>query len=286
MPYLVETSFDQFYDAINLGGDHRSTANGRRDDIVAKLGKSFDIIEFFSTGSIPKFTALKDHADLDVMVALHWSKHIKDKTPAQVIQLVRDALAQWRTGVRKNGQAVTLTYTTWPNVDVVPVYQTKSGDVVQHYNVPDINRGIWIPARPKQFAATIEDKSTECGYNFRRIIKMMKHWNRIHSDYLQSYHIEVLALKALSGNLDETPWKVFQFFKDAQGWLAGPVHHDTGFADEYLSWNDRQEVLQRFKTAEELARAAWYSTHGTNTDHEAAIAKWRQIFGDKFPTYG
>ena len=84
MPYTVPISFDTFHDNINLfGGDHRSTANGRRDDIVATLGKSFEIVEAFSTGSIPKFTALKSHADLDVMVALHYGKHIKDNTPTR-----------------------------------------------------------------------------------------------------------------------------------------------------------------------------------------------------------
>ena len=31
---------------------------------------------------------------------------------------------------------------------------------------------------------------------------MIKHWNRIHSDYLRSYHIEVLAINVLNGNLD------------------------------------------------------------------------------------
>src|SRR5688572_2190486 len=124
MAYTVEAAFNEFYDAINLSGDHRSTANARKDALISLLSGKFDVLEAFGTGSIPRFTALKGRADVDVMVALHYGKHIKGKTPTQVLQDVREALA-YKTTVRKNGQAVTLYYDTWPNVDVVPVARVQ-----------------------------------------------------------------------------------------------------------------------------------------------------------------
>jgi len=286
MPYTVAVSFEAFYDNINLGGDHRATANSRRDNVVAKLSKDFSIVDSFSTGSISKNTALHGHADLDVMVVLNWSKHIKNKTPTQVLQSVRDSLAEWRNAVRKNGQAVTLSYETWPDVDIVPVSMTlNSKGQVTHYNVPNSHDNTWIKSRPKSLAAAIEAKSTECGGNFRRIIKMIKHWNRIHSDYLSSYHIEVLALKLLSGNCDATSWEVHYFFDRARALLQAPLYYDTGFVDEYLSNAARAEVTKRFETANSLSLDAWFATHGGNADHERAIGIWRQIFGNKFPAY-
>jgi tRNA nucleotidyltransferase (CCA-adding enzyme) len=90
----VQGEFDTFFDAINLSGDHRETANSRKDRVVQLLGNTFDIVEAFATGSIPKFTALKAKADVDVMVALHYSKHIKDKSPSTVLRAVRDALSK------------------------------------------------------------------------------------------------------------------------------------------------------------------------------------------------
>lgn len=287
MPYTVAVSFDQFYENINLAGDHRDTANRRRDDIVKTLSKSFEIIESFSTGSIPKFTALKGHADLDVMVALHYGKHIKDKTPTQVLQEIRTALAEWRVGARRNGQAVTLHYKTWPSVDIVPVSRTINSDgTVSHYNVPDSNTDTWIESRPKFLASQIEAKSTECGKNFRRIIKMVKHWNRFHGDFLRSYHIEVLALKVLEGNLDDTSWHVHRFFDNARKLLQGPLWYDKGYADDYLSWADRQEVLKRFDKVIAKSLTAWHNTYGVNNDHKGAIEAWQQVFGALFPNYG
>ena len=121
MAYTTDAAFDAFYEQINLSGDHRQTANARKDRIVGLLKNDFEILDAFSTGSIPKFTALKNRADLDVMVVLHYGKHVKDKTPTQLLESVRKPLSQYRTNVRKNGQAVTLHYDTWPNVDIVPV---------------------------------------------------------------------------------------------------------------------------------------------------------------------
>ncbi|MNQ91093.1 hypothetical protein D3C85_1064600 [compost metagenome] len=287
MPYTVAVSFDRFYENINLAGDHRDTANRRRDNIIAKLSKSFDILDSFSTGSIPKYTALKQHADLDVMVVLHYGKHIQNKTPTQVLQSIRDSLAQWKTGARRNGQAVTLHYETWPNVDVVPVSRTPNADgSVSHYNVPDSNTDRWIKSRPKAFASTIESKAAECGSNFRRIIKMIKHWNRFHGDFLRSYHIEVLAIKVFSGELDNTSWQIHKFFDEARKLLQGPMWYDTGFADDYLSGDDRQEVLKRFDKATAKSLLAWHRTYDTNNDHKGAIELWQQIFGNDFPNYG
>ena len=80
MAYTVDAAFDAFYEQINLSGDHRDTANARKERIVSLLKGDFEILDAFSTGSIPKFTALKGRADLDVMIVLHYGKHIKDKT--------------------------------------------------------------------------------------------------------------------------------------------------------------------------------------------------------------
>lgn len=292
MVTTVSAAFSEFYDAVNLSGDHRLTANKRRDHIVGKLSKDFEILDSFSSGSIPKFTALKGHADLDLMVVLHYSKHVKGKTPVEVLEAVRKSLSEWKTGGRKNGQAVTLYYDSWPNVDIVPVSRWADPDGnVTHYEVPDANTGAWIKSRPKVHADNIEAKAADCGANFRRIIKMVKEWNRTHSKYLQSYHIEVLATKVFDSNLDDTSWNVFKFFDAARPLLDAPLWYDTGFADSYLSDDDRDEIRKRFDTAIGIARAAWHAGYegGLFTkvaDHKGAIEKWKQLFGERFPTYG
>lgn len=287
MAFTVSAAFDQFYEKINLSGDHRDTANSRRDHIVSLLKKNLDVVEAFPSGSIPRFTAVRDYADADVIVALHYSKHIKDKTPAQVLQSVRDTLGEYKTGVRKNGQAVTLFYQSWPNVDIVPCARSvdNQGNVT-HYEIPDMNRGVWISSSPKLHSKQIEDRSSTCGPSFRKIIKMAKWWNHKHSEYLQSFHIEVMALRSLTAPLTDLPWNVFTYFNETATLIQSSLWHESSNVDDYLTWSDREEARKRLATARDLARDAWFATYGQNNDHRTAISKWRQIFGDKFPEYG
>ena len=191
MPYTVAVSFDRFIENISLTGDHRETANARKVRIVSLLGNTFTILDSFPSGSVPRRTAVKGHADLDVIVVLHWAKHIKGKMPQEVLQEVRDALGEYRTNVRKNGQAVTLHYDSWPNVDIVPVSVTYNNNKsVNHYNVPDMNQGSWLVSRPRRHSKAIDDKALRCGPAFLNIVRMIKEWNKEHSDLLTSFHIE------------------------------------------------------------------------------------------------
>lgn len=287
MTYTVPYSFDRFYESITLSGDHRTVANTRKDRVVSLLSKTFEILDSFASGSIPRYTAVSGYADLDVIVILHYGKHIKDRKPSQVLQAVRDALGEYRPGVRKNGQAVTLRYKSWPNVDIVPVSRVVNDDrTISHYNVPDMNREVWIHSRPKSHSSNVISRATSFGPEFRRIIKMIKWWNHQHSNLMQSYHIEVLALKILIGAYSDYSWDVYQFFKQAHELTQSSLWHDGSYADGYLDYFKRQEVLKRLKTAEEKSLHAWAATYGARDDHKTAIGLWRQVFGDKFPAYG
>lgn len=71
MPYTVPASFNKFVENISLTGDHKETATARKDRVVSLLSNSLTILDGFATGSVPRGTALKTVADLDVMVVLH-----------------------------------------------------------------------------------------------------------------------------------------------------------------------------------------------------------------------
>lgn len=287
MPYTVPASFDKFRENIELSGNHRDTANKRKDDIVASLKNDFTILDAFPSGSIPRYTAVKGYADLDVIVVLHYGKHIKNKLPSQVLQDVRDTLSEYKTNVRKNGQAVTLYYETWPNVDIVPVCEIDNNDgTVNHYDVPNMNDETWIKSRPRKHSSLMRDKNEACGESFKRIIKMIKWWNYQHSSILQSFHIEVMAIKIFEGNLSHYSWDIFQFFDKAVDLINSSLWYEGDYIDSYLSYIQRQEIKKRLETARDKASDAWFCTYGNNNDHKKAISLWKQIFGDRFPSYG
>ncbi|MFL6261418.1 MAG: nucleotidyltransferase [Thermoanaerobaculia bacterium] len=287
MPYTVPVSFDKFIENISLTGDHHSTAEARRGRIVSLLGNIFTIVDSFATGSIPRKTALKTHSDLDVFVVLHYEKHIKGKSPKAVLQSVRDALGEYRTNVRKNGQAVTLYYESWPNVDIVPVSGVVNYDKsISHYEVPDMNSGKWLTSRPRKHADAIDAKDLELGSKFKPLLRMAKEWNLAHSDWMQSYHLEVIGLRGTTWLGGEWPWLLFKFFEAAAKLASSYLWYEDGFADDYLDYSSRSEVVKRLEIARDKAREAWYYTYEGRSEHEKAIQIWRQIFGNRFPAYG
>lgn len=287
MAYTVNAAFDQFRQNIEPPTYQREIATSRKNRLVELLKDDFEILDTIATGSLPKYTAVKDHADLDIMLVLHYSKHIKDKLPSQVLLSVRNCLAEYRTGVRRNGQAVTLYYETWPDVDIVPVSRSTNSDgSVSHYNVPNMNNETWIESQPVRHSNELSERNSNFGDEFKRIVKMIKWWNHQHSSLLQSYHIEVLALNILTGTFSDYPWDVFQFFDKSIPLVESSLWHHIGFVDSYLDWQKRWEIIKRLQTARDKARDAWYLTYGTNNQNEEAITTWRQIFGDKYPSYG
>lgn len=152
------------------------------------------------------------------MGSIYWEAYIKDKQPSEVLGSVRDCLAQYRTNVRCNGQAVTLYYKTWPNVDIVPVSRSENDASEERYgtiNVPDMNTETWIKSQPVRHKNEMNARNSSFGVEFKRIVKMIKWWNHLHSSYLQSFHIEVLALKILYGTFSDYPWNIYRFFDKA-----------------------------------------------------------------------
>jgi hypothetical protein len=286
VPYTVTVSFDRFIENISLTGDQGTTARTRRDRIVELLSDGFVISEAFPTGSLVRGTGLKGKSDVDVIVALHYGQHIKGKTPRRVLESVREHLSQYRAQLtKKNGQAVTLYFDTWPNVDIVPATQvTTASGAVSHYEIPDMNRGIWLESNPKLHDGPMRQLSTQA----RQRIRMIKTWNEAHSAYLQSFHIDVMAL-ATAAPTNDWPWDVFKSFEAAAAMIDGPLYHPTGASgrvDDYLNAVDRANVKTRLERARDLARDAWYAVYPPNDNQAEAIRIYRIIFGERFPAYG
>ncbi len=284
MPYTAAYAFDLFYAAINLSGDHRGAANARKDWIVRRLSLSMDVVEARAIGSIPRYTALAGHADLDVLVALHYGRHIKGRSPATVLANVKRALGTGAGAYRRNGQAVTVTFQSWPNVDVVPAARVAEDGEVTHFEIPDMGRGVWLRTNPDVHAAKMRAAAAERGPGFRQAITMIKHWNRRQDIRLQSYHAEVIALQTQC-EWDEPGWAIVQWFETA----SGATHwcwDGEADASAYLSRDRAAKAAVRLTECRSLATRAWAMTYGGDSDDKAAIGLWRSLFGMQFPAYG
>ena len=197
-------------------------------------------------------------------------------------------LGQYRTNVRKNGQAVTLYYDTWPNVDIVPARLVANWMQAPYYEIPNTITGSWIATNPKAHRDAVEEKSNECGPNLRRIMKMLKHWNLTHGNYLSGYHIEVIVLSSLSGRLDDLGLSLYRVFEKGAQCLQSPLFYKLSLVDGYLLSSQRQEALKQWGHAKQLASNGWYFSYSGNGQKsiQKAIESWGLLFGEKFPKFG
>jgi len=93
MAYTIPVAFDTFLSSIALSGDHRDTAERRREHLVSLLEAKFTVLDTIPTGSILHGTAVAGTADLDIITVLHYGKHIQNRSPKAVLESIRDALA-------------------------------------------------------------------------------------------------------------------------------------------------------------------------------------------------
>jgi hypothetical protein len=283
LPYTIPYSFNTFIERISITGNQAVTAESRCRSIVSLLDKEFEILESFPLGSLVSGTSLSGYADADVMLVLHYGMHAEGKSPTEFLQLVRDKLSDYNTRMaKKNGQAVTLFFKTWPNVDIVPAYRVADNGSIYCYKIPNVNDNTWIETRPKIHVNKMKSASKQKIH----LIKMIKEWNRKHSAYLSSFHIEVMAL-SYDNFFDDYAWHTFKFFEHMHTKIKTYIPLPSGvsgFVDDYLSYADRLEVTNRIESALGKSRVAW-SAHHNNNDKES-IEKFGKIFGDRFPSYG
>lgn len=285
MPYTVPVSFDRFIENISLKGKHWETAIARRDLIVQRLISGFDVVDAFPTGSLVRETALRQRADMDIMVVLHYRKHIEGKAPNDVLQAVRDHLGNSAGLVKKNGQAVTIHYTAWPKVDIVPVYFVGSDAKNPiYYKFPDKNKGQWCDTDPRKHDLLVRQQSDRG----RQLIQVIKTWNLAHSDYLRSFHIETMVLN-FQAHGGSWPWEVYRFFDLALTSIDYQMYHPdsiNGRVDDYLSYADRVQIKIRLGVAKKQAMMAWYYYEIGGASHQKSVDIYRTLFGDQFPAYG
>ena len=280
MPYLVSTSFGCLLEDLTIPSDQRRLAEARRVAVSALLAKSFEVLDAFSTGSIPRQTGLKGTSDIDAMTVLHFGKHVDGRSPIRLLESVRDVLADYNARiVRKNGQAVTLYFATWPNVDIVPAKRVTLANGGHALYIADGNAEEWIPTDPVGHDRAMLAASDKV----RQLVRVMKCWNRAHSEYMTSFDIQRTALATWINEFDTAeaswPWMVKSFFEKAIE-LTGPATTmSIGYNLE--TWVGLRARLERGK---ELALDAWYQAHTGN--FEASIERCRIIFGDKFPAHG
>ncbi len=288
MATTITQGFTSLLGNLNITDLQASTVSTRQQNIRDAFTAEMDVLDTFLTGSYKRSTMIAplSEADIDVFVVLD-AKYYEQNGQAALLDKVKRVLKKTypkTPDISRDGQAVTITFNDF-RVDVVPgFYRTGGG-----YLIPDSILKRWIETDPKKHVEIWSAANKAHDGDLVQLIKMIKAWNKEHSQLLRSFHLETTIVQVLENvtisNYPSGARYVFDKARDkVRGWIADPAGYG-GDVGAYLSEKSPiDDVVSRLESAYQRAVDAEQLEREGKTSQ--AFDKWKIIFGKYFPAYG
>jgi hypothetical protein len=289
----IPQAFQVFKQNLEITGLQGTTVSTRQKTVREVLEAGMTVQDSFLTGSYQRSTMIAplSEADIDIFVVLdpRYFYHYNNQNggPAGLLDWVKRILLKTYTGtpdISRNGQAVTIRFTDF-TVDVVPGFNRRDGG----YLIPNSIRQSWLSTDPKKHVELVSASNAAHKGDLVPLIKMLKSWNRAHSKFFRSFHLEVLALSVLNNvTINDFASGARFFFDKARPLISVKVQDPAGYGDDIGSYISGQEMINEAVGKLQLGweRAVRAQQFAANGNNRAAIDMWRLNFGDYFPTYG
>jgi SMODS domain-containing protein len=190
-------AFDGLHDNLLLTDPQVATIKGRRDSVKEYLQEYFrpdsdmPLLRATLIGSAARKTIIRPIEDVDVLAVFDyrpvWDRYKGDSRA--FLYRITNALRKYQVKVvGARGQAVRLFYQQAPHADITPVFEANPSGFV----LPSGDGG-WIRTDPDVNDEFLKRRNSELGGKLKRFSRMLKQWNRTHSNHLIGFHLEVMA---------------------------------------------------------------------------------------------
>lgn len=197
--------------------------------------------------------------------------------------------------LKKNGSAAVLSLKShdWC-FDIVPGFRTVTDlNNRTYYLIPD-GSGNWKKTDPRIDQTRITNLNVTHNGHVLNAVRLVKYWNRRPTmPSIASYSIECLILAYCEKLDNDKPLTKYTGANLARIWMyiANAIFRELpdpkGLEKDLLSHltdDDRNKIKEKADADyENMLDAIQFEIE---SKHEAAINKWREIFGDDFPKYG
>jgi hypothetical protein len=292
MATTINAAFAQFRANLEITDLQTETVSTRHNSVRDVLKSGMTVIDDFLTGSYARHTMIAPlkEADVDVFVALDpdYYKHYfgQNGGPAGLLDWVKQTLRKTYTltpNISRNGQAVTIRFSDFL-VDLVPGFVRSGGG----YIIPNSITTTWLSTDPKRHVDIFSAANQTHQQKLIPLIKMIKGWNKCHSSFFSSFHLEVLALQVLTNvNITDYPSGLRFFFDKAREAVAGTNLDPAGYGDDIGKYIDTAEKIAEAKRRMTAAYEAALRAEQQGVLYErTAIDLWRGLIPAYFPAYG
>jgi hypothetical protein len=293
MATTITQAFNQLKNKLEITGLQRERVATRQSNIREVLESGLEVVDSFLTGSYSRNTMIAplSEADIDIFIVLddrYFHRYNgQNGGQAGLLDLIKRTLKKTYTrtpDISRNGQAVTIRFEDFL-VDVVPSFKLRS----RGFLMPNSITQQWITTDPKKHVEISSAMNQSHNGDYVPLVTMIKGWNKSHSSFFRSFHLETLALEILDNvAISDFPSGVRYYFSKGVSLISKKNSDPAGYGGDVGSYLDSREIIQeaehRFQRAYELSSEAVIL--GNEGYTLQAISKWRTLFGDYFPAYG
>jgi len=183
-----------------LSDDSVHLRQERLETLRDALGAELELEGLLLAGSVSKHTSVTGISDVDALLILDSAAHADD-APATLREMIAKRLRRRLpresvSSITSGSLAVTIVYADGPEIQLLPCLRSKGAIFV-----PSEGGAAWVKTKPKVFTQRLSRANERVNYALVPAIKLMKVLvDRFPVQrQLSGYHIEALALDAMSG---------------------------------------------------------------------------------------
>lgn len=193
--------------------------------------------------------------------------------------------------IRSRGEAVTLSYSSYDWVfDIVPCFRTSTEvNGRDYYIIPD-GKGNWKKTDPRIDRKKVIDTNQRFNGRVLELIRIVKKWSNVkNAKTMPSYLLETMVINYCDTVNELSKWIDIRFI-DALYYvyqnISNPVYDMKNIQGDINNLSDDDKTTLSYKAYSDYQKALDARKFETDCNHQASIAKWKEIFGSDFPKYG
>ena len=240
---MPESEFNRYCEALLVQYSRRNTAATTRriEGLCAILREEGEVVQTMFGGSVKRGTDVNGLSDVDLLLIVNESSLVS-QSPAQVIAHVKASITRrlHQNQVRSGNLAVTVSYSSGPEIQLLPAIRRKSGGV----RIAEPGGAAWSRVvQPEKFAGKLVEVNSAKNGRVVPTIKLAKAiadcFIKLSDRRITGYHMESLAIEAFQnyqGALDPKSM-LNQLFRNSVQAVMKPIADSSGqsrFVDEYL----------------------------------------------------
>lgn len=199
--------------------------------------------------------------------------------------------------IKRNGVAVTLKLISYDwNFDIVPCFITAQDILGKSYYLIPNGNGDWKKTDPRIDRLRVQTINQLCNGYVLNVIRLFKYWNQnLYAHSIPSYLLETMICDyyqmqiSLNMQSNVTRFLDLEFLKVLDYLINNITYSVPDPKGIDFDINDIGTLKQfQFKNLMErdLDKAEQAKLYEYRNEHVKAFNKWREIFGENFPTYG